>query len=97
MKKGQFLRIDHKFLFEGHSYSISDRQSGSMQKFSDTIERVEVPKEWATLLKNSPLKNIEVHWATLDMIRDYKSWLTRQYTSRRVDKVKEKSSRRSLF
>ena len=93
VKEGQFLRIDLKFLLEGHSYSICDRPFGCIQKFFDTIERVELPQEWAMLLKNSPLKNIEVHWATLDMIKDYKSCLRRQYISRSEDLDNEKFCR----
>ena len=87
MKKGQFLRIDLKFLLEGHSYSICDRRSGCIQKFFDTVERVELPQECASLLKNSPLKN---------MIKDYKSWLRRQYISRSEDLDNEKFEVRRL-
>ena len=96
VKKGQFLRIDLKFLLEGHSYSICDGRFGCIQKFFNTVVRVELPQEWATLLKNSPLKNIEVHWATLDMIKDYKSWLKMQYISRTEDLDKEKFDVRRL-
>ena len=48
------------------------------------------------LLKNSPLKNIEVHWATLDMIKDYKSWLRGQFISRSEDLDNEKFKVRRL-
>jgi len=47
-------------------------------------------------VKNSPLKNIEVHWTTLNMIKDYKSWLRRQYISRTEDIHKEKFEVRRL-
>ena len=96
VKKGQFLRIDLKFLLEGHSYSICDRRFGCLQKFFDTVERVELPQKWATSLKNSPLKNKEIHWATLDKIKDYKSWLKMQYISRTEDLDKEKFDVRRL-
>ena len=56
VKNGQFLRIDLKFLLERHSYSICDMRFGCIQMFLDTVERVELPQEWASLLKNSPLK-----------------------------------------
>ena len=36
--------------------NICDRRFGSIQQFFDTHEKVEVPQEWATLLKNSDLK-----------------------------------------
>ena len=46
-----FLRIDLKFLLEGHSYSTCDRRFACIQQFYDTQKKVEVPQEWATLLK----------------------------------------------
>ena len=85
VKNKYFLRIDLKFLVEGHSYSICDRRFGSIQQFFDTHEKVEVPQEWATLLKNSDLKNIKVHWITSEVIMDYKSFLKMHYVSRNVD------------
>jgi len=75
---------------------ICDRRFGCIQKFFDTVERVELPQEWATLLKNSPLKNIKVHWVTLNMIKDYKSWLRMQYMSRSQDLDKRKFEVRRL-
>lgn len=96
VKKGDFLRIDLKFLLEGHSFSICDRRFGCIQKFFDTVERVELPKEWATLLKQSRLTNIEVHWVTLDMIKDYKSWLRMQYIARSVDEDNQKFEVRKI-
>ena len=90
MKEGWFLRKDLKFLLERHSYSICDRRFGCVQKFFDTVERVEVPREWATLLKNSHLQNVEVYWMTVDMIKDYKSWLKGEYIARIVDLDKQK-------
>ena len=58
VKNKYFLRIDLKFLVEGHSYSICDRRFGCIQQSYDTQEKVEVPQEWATLLKNSDLKRL---------------------------------------
>ena len=55
-----------------------------IQQFYDTQEKVEVP-QWATLLKNSDLKNIRVHWVTSEVIMDYKSFLKMHYVSRNVD------------
>ena len=51
----------------------------------DTQEKVEVPQEWATLWKNSDLKDIKVHWVTSEVIMDYTSFLKMQYVSRNVD------------
>jgi len=96
VKKRQFLRIDLKFLLKRHSYLICNRRFGCIQKFFDTVERVELSQEWATLLKNSPLKNIKVHWVTLNMIKDYKSWLRMQYISRSEDLDKGKFEVRRL-
>ena len=80
-----FLRIDLKCLVEGHSYSTCDHRFACIQQFYDTQEKVEVPQEWATLLKNSDLKNIKVHWITSEVIMDYKSFLKMHYVSRNVD------------
>ena len=55
-----------------------------IQQFYDTQEKVEVP-QWATLLKNSDLKNIRGHWVTSEVIMDYKSFLKMHYVSRNVD------------
>ena len=88
-----FLRIDLKFLLEGHSYSICDRRFACIQQFYDTQEKVEVPQEWATLLKNSDLKNIKVHWITSEVIMDYKSFLKMQYVSRNVDSRRATNSK----
>ena len=53
-----FLRIDIKFLLEGHSYSTCDHRFARIQQFYDTQEKVEMPQEWATLLQNSDLKTL---------------------------------------
>lgn len=96
VKTGQFARVDLKFLLEGHSYSICDRRFGSIQQFFDKQERVEIPRQWAMKLKRSPLKNIEVHWVTMDMIMDYKSFLRMHYVSRSEDVNNEKLEVRKL-
>ena len=80
-----FRRIDLKFLLEGHSYSTCDHRFACIQQFYGTQETVEVPQEWATLLKNSDLKNIKVHWVTSELIMYYKSFLKMQYVSRNVE------------
>jgi len=85
IKSNYFLRIDLKFLLEGHSYSICDRRFGCIQKFFDTQEKISVPQEWAKVLKNSHLTNIEVHWVTSELLKDYKTFLKLQYVARNVD------------
>ena len=90
VKTGQFLRVDLKFLLEGHSYSICDRRFGAIQQFFDKQERIEIPQQWAMKLKCSPLKNIEVHWVTVDMIMNYKSFLRMHYVPRSEDVNNEK-------
>ena len=42
------------------------------------------------LLQNSHLQNVEVYWMTVDMIKDYKSWLKGEYIARNVDLDKQK-------
>lgn len=89
VNNGDFLRVDLKFLLEGHSYSICDRRFGCIQKFFDTIERVDIPRQWASLLENSSMKNIEVYWVTLDMIKDYKTFLKREFIARNEDEDRQ--------
>lgn len=90
VKRGDFLRIDLKFLLEGHTYSICDRRFGSIQKYLDSQEIIQVPQQWATILAESGLSNVKVHWVNLEMIKDYKSFLTLQYISRNEDLQDEK-------
>lgn len=90
IRKQQFLRADLKFLLEGHTYSVCDRRFGTIQRLFQTQEVVDVPKKWASILKNSNLSNLSVHWVTQDMIKDYKSFLRIQYVSRNEDLNKEK-------
>ena len=85
VKKGDFLRTDLKFLWEGHSYSYYDRRFGTNQKYLDNQETIEVPKDWATVLNKSHLLNIKVYWVSQEMIKDYKSFLKLQYVSRNED------------
>ena len=85
VKKGDFLRTDLKFLLEGHSYSYCDRRFGTIQKYLDNQETIQVPKDWATVLSKSHLLNIKVYWVNQEMIKDYKSFLKLQYVSRNED------------
>jgi len=70
VKKGDFLRTDLKFLLEGHSYSFCDRRFGTIQKYLDNQETIQVPKDWATVLNKSHLLNIKVYWVSQEMIKD---------------------------
>ena len=45
VKTGQILRVNLKFLLEGHSYSICDRQFGTIQQFFDKQEKIEIPQK----------------------------------------------------
>lgn len=90
VKRGDFLRTDLKFLLEGHSYSVCDRHFGNIQKVFNSQEKIYVPRDWATALSNGGLSNVRVYWVTLDMIKDYKSYLKLQYVSRNRDLQNEK-------
>jgi len=85
IQRGQFLRADMKFLLEGHTYSVCDRHFGNIQRFFDSIEVIQVPQQWATLLRKTQIRNVKVYWVTLNMIKDYKSFLRLQYVGRNVD------------
>ena len=85
VNEGKFLRADLKFLLEGHSYSICDRRFGSIQRPFDTHEVLKFPRQWAIVLERSHLKDVRTYWVTLNMIKDYKSFLKMQYISRNED------------
>ena len=85
IKEEVFLRIDLKFLLEGHSYSICDRRFGCIQKYFDCHETIETPQDWELILRNSHLSNVKSYWITPDCIMDYKSFLRRKYVSRSED------------
>ena len=90
IRKKQFLRADLKFLLEGHTYSVCDRRFGTIQRLFQTQEVVDVPKTWVDILKQGNLSNLSVQCVTLDMIKDYKTFLRIQYVSRNEDLDKEK-------
>ena len=90
IRNKQFLRADLKFLPEGHTYSVCDRRFGPMQRLFQNEEVADVPRTWANIFQESNLSNLLVHWVTLDMIKDYKSFLQIQYVSRNEDLDKEK-------
>lgn len=90
VKRGDFLRADLKFMLEGHTYSYCDRRFGSVQSLLNRQEVVEVPQQWATIVRESGLTNVKVYWVTLDMIKDYKTFLKLQYVARNEDSENEK-------
>ena len=96
VRNGRFLRVDLKFLLEGHSYSICDRRFGCIQQFFNTQEKIEIPQEWATSLRNSHLRNVRSHWVSLHQIMDYKSYLKNKYTARSEDINGEKFEVRKI-
>lgn len=85
VREGEFLRVDLKYLLEGHSFSICDRRFGCIQQFFNTKEKIETPQEWETTLRNSRLNNVKSYWVNLDRIMDYKSFLRMKYIARSVD------------
>ena len=96
VKMGEFLRVDLKFLLEGHSYSICDRRFGCIQQFFNSQEKIESPHQWASTLRNSHLKNVQAYSVDLDWIMDYKSFLRMKYIARSEDIEKEKFEVRKI-
>ena len=41
--KGQYLRVDLRFLHEGHTYSVCDRRFGSIQTLFERNEVIDIP------------------------------------------------------
>ena len=90
VRLGQFLRADFKFLLEGHTYSVCDRRFGTIQTSFKKREISAIPRQWATVLEESNLSNVEVCWVTLAMIKDFKSFLRLRYVSRNEDIEKQR-------
>ena len=90
VRRGQFLRADLKFLLEGHTYSVCDRRFGTIQNVFQRQEIIDIPRKWASVLEHEGLSNVIVNWVTLDMIKDYKSFLRFRYVSRNEDLEREK-------
>ena len=96
VRDGRFLRVDLKFLLEGHSYSICDRRFGCIQQYFNTQEKIEILHEWATFLRNSHLHNVRSDWVSLHQIMNYKSYLKNQYPARSEDISREKFEVRKI-
>jgi len=96
VRKGEFRRVDLKFLLEGQSFSICDRWFGCIQQFFNTKEKIETPQEWETTLRNSCLNNVKSYWVNLDWIMNYKSFLRMKYVARSEDIEREKFAVRKI-
>ena len=96
VRKGEFLRVDLKFLLEGHSFSICDRRFGCIQQFFNSQKKIETPQEWPLTLRNSRLNNVQSYWVDLDWIMDYKSFLRMKYVARSEDIEKQKFEVRKI-
>ena len=75
---------------EGHTYSVCDRRFGTIQTSFKKREIIAIPRQWATVLEESNLSNVEVCWVTLAMIKDFKSFLRLRYVSRNEDIEKQR-------
>ena len=83
-------------MLEGHTYSVCDRRFGTIQTLFERHEVIDIPRKWATVLEQGNLSNVRVYWVTLDMIKDYKSFLRLQYVSRNADLEKERFEVKSI-
>ena len=66
-------------------YCANDRRFGTIQTLFKRREVIATPRQWATVLEESDLANVRVCWVTLDMIKDFKSFLRLRYVSRNED------------
>ena len=53
-------------------------------------EIIAIPRQWATVLEEHNLSNVEVCWVTLAMIKEFKSFLRLRYVSRNEDIEKQR-------
>ena len=75
---------------EGHTYSLCDRRFGTIQTLFKKREIIAIPRQWATVLEEHNLSNVEVCWVTLAMIKDFKSFLRLRYVRRSEDIEKQR-------
>ena len=54
INKGQFTRIDHKFLVRGHTYLPNDRDFAHIEKRKDSA-MVYLPEDWERIIQEAPL------------------------------------------
>ena len=81
----RFLRVDLKFLLEGHTYSICDRRFGNIEVATRRFEVIESPADWISKLRENGLTNLEIYEVTVDMIKSYKMFLRNAYVNRGTD------------
>ena len=73
----------------GHTYPVCDRRFGTIQTLFKKREFIAIPRQWATVLEEHNLSNVEVFWVTLAIIKDFKSFLRLRYVSRNEDIKKQ--------
>ena len=82
VQPGQFLRVNFKFLLEGHTYSVCDTRFGTIQTLFKKWEIIAIPQH--------NLSNVEVCWVTLAMVKDFNSFLRLRYVSWNEDIEKQR-------
>ena len=91
VRTGQFLRIDLKFLLEGHTHSYCDRRFGVIQSLFQRQEVVDIPRKWAKVLEQGNSSN----WVLLEMIKDFKGAMS--HTAHVHDEALHLENVRQLF
>ena len=85
-----------EILLEGPTYSVCDRCFRTIQNVFQRHKVIDIPRKWATVSEHEGLSNVIVYWVTLDMIKDYKSFLRLRYVSRNEDLERERFEVKSI-
>lgn len=81
-----FLRIDHRTLLQGHTYSSCDRHFGNIEKAILKKDVVELPADYINIIQAASLNGkYHAKFMTIKDIYDYKSYLSNQFTYRYFD------------
>jgi hypothetical protein len=89
VKSGRLQNVTHYFPVPGHSFLPCDRCFGVIEKKLKLIERVFVPNEYHTHIRNASKKFHTVN-VTQDMIFDFASSFSMLFKKKVLDEKKEK-------
>ena len=84
INKGQFTRIDHKFLVRGHTYLPNDRDFALIEKKKDSA-MVHLPEDWERVIREARIaRPFHVQKMSKEKFFDFAP-ITKQFTMRKKD------------
>ena len=84
INKGQFTRIDHKFLVRGHAYIPNDRDFSHIEKMKSSAV-IHLPEDWENIIQEACIANpFQVQKMSKDKFFDFAP-ITKEFTMRKKD------------